>query len=125
MNGPDPENMSLEAIDKAFGVDIQKISQFVFLDGQIFKDHMVAVFSQEPILEGCLLSEQELRQQVQKHLANSMHLAADIGNPLLQIIQRCRVSYKRGGVFSLKRIHAKFITGEYYLDIQFMVNEMS
>ena len=50
---------------------------------------------------------------------------ASLGNPLTQIIDNSCVSYKRGGVFSLKFIKSNLKYGDYdYMDYEILVEDV-
>ena len=114
----------MTSIDQALHFDIQKVSDFAFLDGRVFRESFIQILENDPDLSGFRQDQYVLKyKKVRADLGNCFNHAKELDNPLRMLIDRQRVSYKRGGIFTLKNIKASFHKTNVYMDITFLVGD--
>jgi len=58
------------------------------------------------------------------NIGDILHHLEQLDNPLQEIINKMRVSYKTGGFFCLKRVRSQLTQGTTYLDYEILVDSI-
>ena len=85
-------------VDEVFGLDVQRVADFAFLNGYKIKDELFSILQENP------QPSQKEFYWVYRHYGTSLYRLEKYRNPLMQIIKNKRISYMMGGLVCLQNV---------------------
>lgn len=122
------EDLTFDQITAIFGIDVQKVSHFGYLDGQVFKDRMKDIFATSLQLEK--YSKASVNQQIVRghwespSMRSVLTCFSEFGNPLISKLNAMRINYNRGGIFKIHRIFKRSQSYTTMIDIDILVDNV-